>query len=760
VIGQTPGSVPDTDRGTVVLLDLRGRSPDQAVQDVFELLQDRSEPDLTRTLVLDRTEELLAHGDAYRELLSSRRMQALLCVAVGEPAASDRMLHLPATLGTGGDSCVLWVSDPDGSDCRLSGPGSLAVRSRVDDGSGLSELIDVLRSSEIYSAVIRQVDDVPAGVAGPGLRLTDAGPNAVLIRNALSRAVAEFPDGVPGTVPLTEESWEFLADLRREPHQVREDIGPVLPGGRLDRMSSACRDSLGELDGIVEDLQAPDAFLHGKRNAELLTEAVHQLRTDLGTWHNAVEQLCRPRPLPGTQTHLLQDLGFQPLRRRDRPSIDAAGPFLDSLLRGQERLTEIEEQLLAVHGRLVPTGGRTYHEKLQAACPTTMIDDLRRADGLPTPPTWSAAIGPVAAALAGLGGPVAVSADHALAIGAIPPVGTALLWILLSRMAGSPSVDREAGTSGGSLAVPTLVLGTLLGCLLGLPGTVPAVVGAVAGPLLAVGGAWACWRSRTARLVESLPLAGCRRGAEEIRGLTGRIAKDWQDTDVLTEATDAILRMRAAVRGVKRALAEAGFPQEPLPPKVDTQAVEYWDLVVRVHLAQLVRGVLVNRREVLSSQDPSEHEDAAFTECFEQIKAWEGRILTGAGGRPPVEGTVRRTEHTAAEAVIDVRSDVVRWALTIAGTDPQDEMRQLTQARDLSLLDPAHAHPPVIRFVPELFRPTGKEHDLSEPLVPGHKIEWTSLDLRAGALRLVPVRTGSVVQHWSSGRAPEAGADR
>jgi hypothetical protein len=68
-------------------------------------------------------------------------------------------------------------------------------------------------------------------------------------------------------------------------------------------------------------------------------------------------------------------------------------------------------------------------------------------------------------------------------------------------------------------------------------------------------------------------------------------------------------------------------------------------------------------------------------------------------------------------------------------------MWQLTSPGDLAILDLAPDRTQVVRFAPAVFRQSASD------LLPGD-VEWSDGNLRAGVLRLIPVRPEYVLKLW------------
>ena len=78
---------------TVIGLPLSGLADADADQAVRDLLDHRTGPPrLERVLVVDDTAALVGHEPLYQRIVSSNRVHALLCVAVGPRVGGDGKL--------------------------------------------------------------------------------------------------------------------------------------------------------------------------------------------------------------------------------------------------------------------------------------------------------------------------------------------------------------------------------------------------------------------------------------------------------------------------------------------------------------------------------------------------------------------------------------------------------------------------------------------------------------------------------------------
>jgi hypothetical protein len=173
----------------VETLALAGLAADEADAVVDRLLDIETGPErLTRLLVLDDTSQLVRRGPVYQRIEASKRVQAILCVAVGPMAGNDRRLRLPWSLGGFQGHGVLWAGDSRGIDWRMT-PGAVAKSHAIGGTTGLDLLVKLLSVDVVFDWVRQRLDHVSGHVACPGLRLVPAGDEARLFSAALASAI-------------------------------------------------------------------------------------------------------------------------------------------------------------------------------------------------------------------------------------------------------------------------------------------------------------------------------------------------------------------------------------------------------------------------------------------------------------------------------------------------------------------------------------------------------------------------------------------
>ena len=296
------------------LSGLRGRDPDQAVR---ALLADLTRPDLSRLLVVDDTAVLLEHSAVYERLLTSRRLDHLLCLAVGPRAADKKDFRYPGNISGGQGSAVLWVSDPVGVDWRLAASAIARVHGR-SSANGLHHLVELLSVDEVFDRVCDMARHVPGGVASPGIRLAGADDEAANFAAALVLAIQQFTGPGSGATVGDDEPFTALQSAPRSPAGLAE--GGVLAQQRDGVVASAAAasEAAGQLAGVggLLGLRQPAARAH-----------VVAAGSALDAFRNRVTRLLRDMHAPGglTERHRGR-LGRPECGCRIRPPAREPGP--------------------------------------------------------------------------------------------------------------------------------------------------------------------------------------------------------------------------------------------------------------------------------------------------------------------------------------------------------------------------------------------------------------------------------------------------
>jgi hypothetical protein len=359
---------------TAEILRLAGLDNRKAAQAAEELLADRAgHPNLRRTLVLDDTSELFDHSEIYQLLLTSRRMDQLLCVALGPDGApsappGEPKIRIPANISGQQRSAVLWVADPQGIDVSLAG--------RLADGhpaaplSGLDYLLAIVSVDEVFDKTLATlVKSVRNGVASPGLHLAGADDEVVSFTAALALAIRRvtgpgtglaagadgpFAELLPvgtGTVRLA-ESGE-LAAYRYRIASAAAAAGKRR-GGVLHRDRSDGRD---EVIAVGADLRAfKDRVLRLFAAAQSTGEPSQAQRDQIAA-AGVLLPPSNPAAGPGSRPLTGQAVGLAAVR---------SGDTLPKVIR---RLTLTAKQLKH-------EGSASYQLRVEQACPPALVGRL------------------------------------------------------------------------------------------------------------------------------------------------------------------------------------------------------------------------------------------------------------------------------------------------------------------------------------------------------------------------------------------------
>lgn len=726
---------PDDADGVVVSVDLRGLSIAEASTRARAVLDDPQSPDLTRMLVVDATGELLQHEQAYQILLASRRTDSLLCVAIGPLDRAGRT-PIPASIGAGQGSCLLWAGDPVGIDWRL---GATAARAHVATcpDAGIAELIDVLRTPEIHSRVLALAAAIPGGVASPGFRVTGSADDRTVVLAALTDAAHRVAGDEATGVDVSEDEATLLRLISRGDGR---STGILVPGGRLDQQHRRAADAVEDAIASVQELSGPLVAFRGAARAAATSDAVAAAGSELARLRAVADRVCGTWPQPGQVTPVAAELDLRvphcdPLPGHARSRAVAA--LVERHLAQAHPLSVVEQHLQELQRRLAPDGPHRHRRKLLACAPPTLSEALTAQ--FPDPQPWLPVAMSVPTLMGGTGGRSSV----------IPTIGVLVLCMVLLVLAYVPAVRAGRRRAAGHLlrVLPTLLAagaGTALGLFLSpdVPGLGIAtpLIGAVA----AVAVATISWRLRVARWGVVQLLQEARGAVEGIRQVITEMALDWSSAGERANLADALLRGRSQVCGVHTALA--AVPVHPRPPAgtVRTGAWEYWGLVVGKGMADLVTEALRPGWDALEMLTPNQHEQTARRRCSEMLQAWQKHLNGGAPRRPPHVEPTAVTVPDRGQPRAEVAHSLVDYLADVIAEPIDGPMWQLVAPSDLPLLELSAARVTGVRFAPVALR------DVAGPCLPPD-VTWTATTLRAGTLRLVPVRPETVAPQWSVG---------
>jgi hypothetical protein len=363
---------------TVGILWLTGRSDADAAQTAFTLLADlHGYPDLRRLLVVDDAAKLVRRTPVYERLVTARRVEDLLCVALGPRAEGGRALQLPGNLGGTQGSGVLWVSDPGGIDWRVAA-SAIAMGHPGGAKSGLDHLVELLCVEEVFDRVHAVMTTrVPGRVASPGLRLAGADDEAATFASALGVAIRRL------TEPGQGADGPFRALLPAE-------IGgaSLAPGGDLARCHADVLESVRAAGDALEKLRGLGGVI--RRGQAGVREYVIEAGAALADLRHQLDQLLREAnatgELTGSQRARVLAAGVQlpasvPAVADDgtTPGVPPSAPVsrvIGAAIRGGDTLAPVVRRLALTERELKRLGSASFLPEVEQRCPAALLARL------------------------------------------------------------------------------------------------------------------------------------------------------------------------------------------------------------------------------------------------------------------------------------------------------------------------------------------------------------------------------------------------
>jgi hypothetical protein len=718
--------------GKVVVLDLCGMTPDEAIESVGALLADRSVPDLSRLLVTADTALLPAHGAAFEQLLTSGRLHQLVCVAVGPPTTRGRIL-VPGSISAGRGSAVLWAADKLGIDWRMSAAADPLMRPDSAPNA-LQLLTDVLSADEVYERVRQLADRIPNGVACPGLRLAESHVDEESFAEALAEAIGRMLEprdtGGPGFAePFAQLHEDGSADQR-----LREE-------GDLARARQRCVFAAGQAAAAADAVRDVAFVVGSGRPVQAARERVVAMGQALSGVRDLVAELLENLPsaseMTEQQRERLRKAGFtlaEKAAARDQPGAlpgsdaetsphAAVLEVVTGALRDGEPLPEVCERLAATEGLLRPAGGAVQLARLDQQCPPRLLDELLRPQQFPPTEQWLPLAGALVGVLAGLAG---LAAGLAAVL-----VWTALVGLTVLKSARSPGSDRR------SLIVN--VLGVVAGAAVGWgisgsahPAEPVALTAALLALVLAVSVVVFSWRARARNWRRTLPTAPATEAAEAL--VEQAIASIGRARSANRARLEAVARARIILSGVANdLLAHANRSSGAAHGR--TRQSARLSYALSPGLVDLVLAVL-SAHSAQSIADGESNYVRAQAKTAELISVWDKHAQEHGSAEPPPFAT--HGEYDAG-SWDEMSRETIKAA--VCG-DPRDVMWQLCQPGDLPMLDLGGE----LLTVP--FAPRPARRALAGALPPD--TEETSSGHHAGLLRLVPLKLAGVTASWSA----------
>jgi hypothetical protein len=721
--------------GTVHVLRLSGLDGCEAMESAGALLTDRSVPDLSNLLVIDDTAVLVQHASAFAELLTSRRLSHLLCVAIGPASRGDRLISLPGNISGGQGSAVIWVGDPLGVDWQLATTANAMMR---PDGelSGLHHLIEVLSAPEVFNRVREVMAGLPDGIASPGLKLDQASEMSSDFPTALATAIRKIIDPQTGQI-----GQKGLAEPLNGAFTT---TAALAPNGRLGRARLRCQAEADAAAAAVDDVArlgtlagTIQTFADARDQVTVLGEALRDFRDQVS---GLFEVAHAPGGLTERQARRVSESGVQLKSQVQAPQADTADradgqaptdpvtrSAVDAVTAG-EVLPVIAEQLALAERSLTPRGSRSYLPELEKRCPAALIGRLLLPPAMPDPQPWLPAVGAIAAGLAAADGIVGIATG----------IMVALAWTGLVALSAGPRSGSALGQIRMALAanlaagLAGVAIGAAASRSAGITGPL-SLTGIAVAVAVMIAAITASWRARAAVWQRSAAPAEAVSAAGLIADLVIMVAgREWAAD---TATVESVARTKITVEAIGDELTEyADRAGEPGPESSRLAA----------SLEPTLRNLVVS---VLLARPAAGHSDGQA--AYRRVRSTTEELLRHWDATAKDRGPLAKPSFASSSDDEDTRAEPEDLSLITlaANADPDGVMWQLCAPADLTMLD-VQGPKGVVTFAPAM-----SESVLSSVL-PMDTV-WTSSGQYAGLLRLVTLRPGSVLVDWSGSEEPE-----
>jgi hypothetical protein len=738
---------------TVVVLDMRKHHVEVCngqwfteVEAQYAARAASRQVDLRRVLVLDDAARLEEHGDAYESLLTSRRVETALCLAVGPLGAAEKeppTLRRPFVLQPP-QTATLWVGDLRGIGWSMgdryattvsgggqgpgvpgtapeAGPDSPWAQAGADLPS-LGGLLQALRIPEVFDRARDLTGGMPDAVASVGLRAILGGIDTAVLHQACVRAVDRLTGhpangGGGGNPPdVDAEALQVLLGSRTETNPPPGQV--LLPSGALERSYQQVAERIA---GVRRQFRWVGRGWRGVvaagRAGPRLPGAAAGVGSALASYRElvlrTVEQGCSRTGLDQTRLADLEQAGV----RFSAVPVDAASVttalrqvVLDGGVERSYPLDVLTARLRDLAHRVAPQGGAEYLEAAGEACPVELAQRLSNPSAFP----------PLAAERA------------------------ALVRLLGWGLAGTAA----AGGLAAGLGVPLPVLLVLLAAGAGAVAAAPR---------------W-LWSRLVRRWVHRTGVPAAARAADGLRAVLARVAaQEWllararRDASNTARALAAALAVSAVVlrdhaeltdpnRGPDSWFAASGAGGGPSGPVGVEWAYAAHSDSGTAKLVEVIRADLVDALT------------AALDPCWDQLSRGGLEDDIAAGVRRRLSGLLAEYRrhlgqfgpHLAPPFALEQggreRADLDFWGSSAAvaellrSTAADSRLVQLCAPEQLGDLDVEPGNARLVRFAPLLGTPSHSPDAI-----------WTDGGQLAGVLRLVPLRRGVVDPVWLAG---------
>jgi hypothetical protein len=369
----------------IEILWLTDRSAAEAKEEAERLIDLRTGPsDLSKLLVLDHAGLLADHTAVFRQLTSSRRVENLVCVAIGPfPEQARGLPLLPDSLAGAHGPGVLWVSDPDGIDWR-DAPGTKVIGRKRGQPDGLERLVQLLHIETVFDKVYETFEyRVRYRVASPGLRLAGADDETATFKAALALAIAQLKthgsgDEGPFRSLLPDEGAVLMtADGQLAGYRAEVADAAAAAEARAAKQAGASRLFRRGDGGMEEHVRATGAAL-----GQLRERVIYLFRTANTT-----------KELTSNQREVIRNGGLQFSQApqtsqsagdESEPERSPAFRAIIDALDGGDTLPLIQRRLTATSKAIRRHGSATYLPQVDVACSASLPVSLGAVAEVPS----------------------------------------------------------------------------------------------------------------------------------------------------------------------------------------------------------------------------------------------------------------------------------------------------------------------------------------------------------------------------------------